>query len=227
MRLDSTSTVASSGTRPPSTTRSAARHAASKPEAAPALPIALRVCLRPAPSIRSIPATSAAGMSHLMVDSPKALGLATRAGIRDMGLRTAGPSPKARASTATLRPRSASTPTAAGRTPASSSLPCQAGPATYSRPSTRTYPRLSAFAPTHLTASKATPGSASMPARSSRSASATGRPSRHDEDARRRAHPSASRVFSSASEPTEGTGTSRLRRRKPTAFSTDPFSLLE
>ena len=138
MRLDGTSTVASSGTRPPSTTRSAARQAASNPQAAPALPIALRVCLRPAPSIRSMPATSAPGMSRLMADSPKARGLATSAGSRDMGLRTAGPSPKARDSTATLRPRSARTSTVEGRTPTSSSLPCQAGPATYSRPSTLT-----------------------------------------------------------------------------------------
>ena len=77
-------------------------------------------------------------MSRLMVDSPKARGLATSAGSRDMGLRTAGPSPKARDSTATLRPRSARTSTVEGRTPTSSSLPCQAGPATYSRPSTLT-----------------------------------------------------------------------------------------
>lgn len=66
-----------------------------------------------------------------------------------------------------------------------------------------------------------------MPARSSRSASAVGRPSRHDEDARRRSHPSASASFSSAIDPTDGTGTSRLRRRNPTAFSTEPFSLPE
>lgn len=34
-------------------------------------------------------------MSRLIVDSPKARGLATRAGTSDSGLRTAGPSPKA------------------------------------------------------------------------------------------------------------------------------------
>ncbi len=138
MRLDSTSKVASSGTCPPSTTRSAARQAASNPQAAPALPIALSVCLRPAPSIRSMPSLWASGMPRLMVDSPKARGPAARAGSRDMGLRTASPSPKARGSTATLRPRSARTSTVEGRTPTSSSPLCRAGLATYSRPSTIT-----------------------------------------------------------------------------------------
>lgn len=51
MRLASTSTVASSGTRPPSTTLSAASHAASKPEDSLARPIDLSVRLLPAESI--------------------------------------------------------------------------------------------------------------------------------------------------------------------------------
>lgn len=50
---------------------------------------------------------------------------------------------------------------------------------------------------------------------------------RHDEEARSRAHPSASIAFSSAIDPTDGTGTSRLRRRNPTAFCSEPFSLPE
>ena len=73
MRLAGTSTVASSGTRPPSTTLSAASHAASKPEDSLARPIDLSVRLLPAESIRSIPSTSPGGMSRLIVDSPKAL----------------------------------------------------------------------------------------------------------------------------------------------------------
>lgn len=72
-----------------------------------------------------------------------------------------------------------------------------------------------------------TPGKASIPARSSRGASAVGLPTRHDEEARRRAHPSASIAFSSAIDPTDGTGASGLRRRSPTAFSSEPLSLPE
>lgn len=64
------------GTRPPSTTLSAASQAASKPEDSLARPIDLSVRLLPAESIRSIPSTSPGGMSRLIVDSPKALGLA-------------------------------------------------------------------------------------------------------------------------------------------------------
>lgn len=93
MRLASTSTVASPGTLPPSTTRSAASQAASKPEDSLARPIDLSVRRLPAGSIRSMPSTSPSGMSRLMVDSPKALGLAMMAGTSESGLRTAGPSP--------------------------------------------------------------------------------------------------------------------------------------
>ena len=46
-------------------------------------------------------------MSRLIVDSPKALGLAMMAGTSERGFRTAGPSPKALGRTATRRPRSA------------------------------------------------------------------------------------------------------------------------
>ena len=90
-----------------------------------------------------------------------------------------------------------------------------------------TTPRLSARHLAQRTASKGDDGSASMAARSSASASGVGRPSRAREAAFKRSHPSLSRSFSSASEPTAGTGTSRLRRMNPTAFSTDPFSLPE
>ncbi|MGO5369763.1 hypothetical protein ACTQX9_09580, partial [Collinsella sp. LCP19S3_F2] len=45
-------------------------------------------------------------MSRLIVDSPKALGLAMMAGTSERGFRTAGPSPKALGRTATRRPRS-------------------------------------------------------------------------------------------------------------------------
>ena len=46
-------------------------------------------------------------MSRLIVDSPKALGLAMMAGTSERGFRTAGPSSKALGRTATRRPRSA------------------------------------------------------------------------------------------------------------------------
>ena len=138
MRLASTSTVASSGTRPPSTTPSAASQAASKPEDSLARPIDLSVRLLPAESIRSIPPTSPGGMSRLIVDSPKALGLAMMAGTSERGFRTAGPSPKALGRTATRRPRSARISTVDARMPTSRLRPCQAGPATYSRPSAST-----------------------------------------------------------------------------------------
>ena len=73
--------------------------------------------------------TSPSGMSRLITDSPNALGRAISAGTSDSGLRTAGPSPNARGSRATLRPRSASTSTVPARTPTRSSRECQAGPA--------------------------------------------------------------------------------------------------
>ena len=219
--------MAPSGARPPSTTPSAASNAASDPDAALALSVDLGVRLRPAASIRSMASTGPGGMSRLMVDSPRARGLATIAGTGDGGFLTAGPSPYALGGTATLRPRSAGTSTPSGRIPTGGAPPCQAGPATYSRPSTSTRPRLSARAETHPAASSATPGSARIAARSPRGASADGRPSRRDAAALGRAHPSASGALGSATEATDGTGTSRLRRRKPTAFSTDPLSLPE
>ena len=126
--------MASSGTRPPSTTLSAASQAAANPDAPLARPIALRVVRLPDASMRSMPSTRAAGMSLLIVDSPNARGLATSAGTSEAGLRTAGPPPNALGSTATLRPRSARISTVPARSPTSSLLSCQAGPATYSRP---------------------------------------------------------------------------------------------
>lgn len=130
--------MASSGTRPPSTTLSAASQAAPKPDDSAAREMERGVCLRPAVSMRSMPSTRPAGMLRLIVDSPNALGLATSAGTSESGLRTAGPSPKARGAAATLLPRSARTSTVAALTPTSSSRPCQAGPAMHSRPSTVT-----------------------------------------------------------------------------------------
>lgn len=127
--------MASSGTRPPSTTLSAASQVAPKPDDSAACEMERGVCLRPAASMRSMPSTRPADMSRLIVDSPNALGLATSDGASESGLRTAGPSPKARGG-ATLLPRSARTSTVAALTPTSSSRPCQAGPAMHSRPST-------------------------------------------------------------------------------------------
>lgn len=86
---------------------------------------------------------------------------------------------------------------------------------------------MSARARTHLTASKGSAGSAAIAARSSARASIAGRPSRHREAAFSRSHPAASSPFSSSRDPTDGTGTSRFLRMKPTAFSTEPFSLPE
>lgn len=59
--------MASSGVRPPSTTLSAASHAASNPDAALALSVDLGVRLRPAASIRSMASTRPGGASRLMV----------------------------------------------------------------------------------------------------------------------------------------------------------------
>ena len=73
--------------------------------------------------------TSASGMSRLITDSPNARGRAISAGTSESGLRTAGPSPNALGSTATLRPRSARISTVSARTPTSSSRECHAGPA--------------------------------------------------------------------------------------------------
>lgn len=78
-----------------------------------------------------------------------------------------------------------------------------------------------------LAAPSATPGSARIPARSSRGASADGRPSRQGAAALGRAHPSASGALGPATEATDGTGTSRLQRRKPTAFPTEPLPFPE
>lgn len=213
--------------RPPSTTRGAARRAASKPDAALARAMGPGVCLRPAAPVRSMPSTSPSGMSRLMVGSPDARGLATIAGTSDGGLRAAGPAPQARGSAAALRPRSATISTESGRIPTSGSLPRHAGPATHSRPSTSTQPRLSALARTHLTASNAAPGSARISARSSRRASADGRPSRHPAAPLGRAQPSASRESGSASDPTLGAGASGLRLRWPAALAAEPLSLPE
>lgn len=91
--------------------------------------MALSTRLLPVASSRSIASTSAGGMSRLIGDSPKARGLATSAGTSDSGLLTGSPSPNARGSSATRRPRSASTSTVAARTPTVSLLSCQAGPA--------------------------------------------------------------------------------------------------
>ena len=166
-------------------------------------------------------------MSRLITDSPNALGRAISAGTSESGLRTAGPSPNARGSRATLRPRSARASTVSARTPTRSSRERQASPAQYSRPSTATWPRLSARHLTHPTASKGAEGSASIAARSSPSTSGVGRPSRAREEALSLSQPSLGSAFSSASDPTLGTGTSRFRRRNPTAFPTEPFSLPE
>ena len=48
-----------------------------------------------------------------------------------------------------------------------------------------------------------------------------------DWGALKRAHPPARRRSGPAVEPNGGAGTRRLRRKKPTAFSTEPFSLPE
>lgn len=227
MRLARMSQEASSGTLPPANTRSSASQAAPKPATPATLPSTRRACLLSALPQRSMASTRPSGMSLRIVDSPKALGRATRAGISETGFLTVSPSPKLRASVATCLPRSASTSTVRVRTPTSGSRSCHAGPAQYRLPSTRTYPRLSARACAHLTASNGVPGSASMPARSSGSASAVLLPSLFLAPALMRPQPDASLALSSSSESATGTGTRRLRRRKPTAFSTDPFSFPE
>lgn len=164
-------------------------------------------------------------MSLPITDSPNALGSAISSGTSESGLRTAGPSPNARGSRATLRPRPASTSTVPARTPTSSPQECQTGPERQPRPSTVTTRRLSARHLTQRTASKGSRSSESVAARSPESASGVGRPPRAREGEIGRSQPARSRALSSPSEPTLGTG--RLRRMNPTAFSTDPFSLPE
>ena len=226
MRLASTSTAASSGTRPPSTTLSAASQAASKPEDSLARPIDLSVRLLPAESIRSIPSTSPGGMSCLIVDSPKALGLAIMAGTSERGFRTAGPSPKAlggdgdpaAAVGEDLHRRRAHadelTPTVPG------------GPGDVLAPVGLDVAAPVCAAARHA-ASNSTPGRARMAARSSRQASPCGLPPRRRAAALTLARPSARNASDSGGAPDADTGTRRLRRRSPTAFSTEPFPFPE
>ena len=88
MRLARASQDASSGTLPPAKILPAASQAAPRPERSAALAIALSALRLPALSQRSISATSASGMSRPVVDSPKALGLATSAGTSERGFLT-------------------------------------------------------------------------------------------------------------------------------------------
>ncbi len=138
MRLASMSQDASSGTLPPPKMRSSASQAAAKPDASAALPRTRRAFLLPAPSSRSMASTRASGMSSRMVDSPKARGRAMRAGMSEAGSLTLSPSPKLLRSVATCLARSARISAVPTRTPTMSSRSCQAGPAQYRLPSTRT-----------------------------------------------------------------------------------------
>lgn len=225
MRLARASQDASSGTLPPAKILPAASQAAPKPERSAALAIALRALRLPALSQRSSSPTSASGMSRLIVDSPKALGLATSAGTSERGSPAVSPSPKPRAGVATRLPRSARTSTDLARTPTTGPRSCQAGPTQQGSPSTRTYPRLSARACAHPAASRGVPGSAGIPARSSRSASGVATPPLPLAPASARSQPVLSVRLGSSTEATSGTGTRRFRRRNPTASSTEPLSL--
>lgn len=93
------------------------------------------------------------------------------------------------------------------------------------RPLART--RLSARACAHPAASNGVPGSASMPARPSGSASAVPLPSLFLAPALVRPQPVASLPSGPSGESATGTGTRGLRRRKPTAFPADPLSFPE
>ena len=77
-------------------------------------------------------------MSSRMADSPKARGRAMGAGMSEAGFLTLSPSPKLLRSVATCLARSARISTVPARTPAAGSRSCQAGPAQYRLPSTRT-----------------------------------------------------------------------------------------
>lgn len=66
-----------------------------------------------------------------------------------------------------------------------------------------------------------------MPARPSRNGWGVGAPSLLLDRAFILSHLALSVPLSSSSEPASGTGTRRLRRRKPTALSTEPFSFPE
>lgn len=145
--------------------------------------------LLPAESIRSIPSTSPGGMSCLIVDSPKALGLAIMAGTSERGFRTAGPSPKAlgggdpaAAVGEVLHRRRAhadeQTPTVPG------------GPGDVLAPVGLDVAAPVCAAARHA-ASNSTPGRARMAARSSRQASPCGLPPRRRAAALTLARPSA------------------------------------
>lgn len=79
----------------------------------------------------------------------------------------------------------------------------------------------------HLTESKRTPGRAIIAARSSAKALGAGPCSLLFAVALILLQPESSIEFSASRLGTEGTGTRRLRRGNPTAFSTDPFSFPE
>ena len=137
-----------------------------------------------------------------------------------------GPAPRHLGRVATRRLRSASMSTPLARTPTTRPRSCQAGPAQWELPPARTWPRSSDPAPCHPAGSRRTPGRDTVAAKSAGNAFVAGSPDLSREAGSVRSQPMRSLASGPAADATDGTGTRRFLRRKPTAFSTDPFSFL-
>ena len=138
-----------------------------------------------------------------------------------------GPAPRHLGRVATRRLRSASMSTPLARTPTTRPRSCQAGPAQQGSPPARTWPRSSDLAPSHLTESKRTPGRDTVAAKSTGNALVADSPDLLREVELMRSQPMHSLASGPAADATDGTGTRRFLRRKPTAFPTDPLSFPE
>lgn len=86
---------------------------------------------------------------------------------------------------------------------------------------------MSDLAPSHLTESKRTPGRDIIAAKSAGNVLVVGSLNLLREVELMRSQPTRNLALSSSTDATDGTGTRRFLRRKPTAFSTDPFSFPE
>ena len=137
------------------------------------------------------------------------------------------PSPQHLGRVATRRLRSASMETLLARTLTTRPRSCQAGPAQQGSPPARTWPRLSDLAPGHPAGSRRTPGRDTVAAKSTGNALVAGSPDLSREAGSVRSQPMRSLASGPAADATDGTGTRRFLRRKPTAFPTDPLSFPE
>ena len=137
------------------------------------------------------------------------------------------PSPQHLGRVATRRLRSASMETLLARTLTTRPRSCQAGPAQQGSPPARTWPRLSDLAPGHPAGSRRTPGRDTVAAKSTGNALVAGSPDLSREAGSVRSQPTCGLASGPAADATDGTGTRRLPRGRPTASPTDPFSFPE